>query len=132
MNRTLSICSIHLALLPCFGIGYLWWRSFSQTDDIFAYASGRMTRFRTSGGGFWFETHPWDDKTAKKTDWQVYPDRTSYPFAAGPESPWYERLGVLVNTTDYDLLVVAPYWLLLVLYLPIPFWIGKKISRPSF
>jgi hypothetical protein len=122
VNRLLRISFLLMISLPALFTVSLWWRSCSQTDDVYYYSPSRMTRFRTSGGGFWFETRPWDAASSAKLDWQIYPDRAAYPFVAASDDPWYQRLGVLVNTTDYDLLLVAPYWLLLLFNLPIPLW----------
>lgn len=132
MQKVFTSCLLLLLILPSLLTVYLWWRSCSQTDDIYSYSPERMTRFRSSGGGFWFETRPWTATTAAKLDWQIYTDRALYPFVAGPDDPWYQRLGVLVNTTDYDLLLAAPYWLVLLLNTPIPlWWIWRQFRRPA-
>jgi len=132
MKRFLILTLSLFLLAPSFCCGYFWWRSCSQTDDIFRYSPGRMTRLRSSGGGFWFETRPWEATTAPKLDWQIFPDRALYPFDAGPDASWYERWGISVNTRDDDLLLAAPYWLVLLLTAPLPlWWMWRQFRRPA-
>lgn len=133
MKRFLILTLLLFLLAPSFCCGYLCWRSYSQTDDIYRYTPGRMTRFRTSGGGFWLETRPWEASTSSKLDWQIFPDRAPYPFGAGPNAPWYERdWGIMVNTRDYDLLLAAPYWLVFLITAPLPlWWMWRQFQRPA-
>jgi len=108
----------------------LWVRSHTMTDDIYWYGERRMTRFRTSGGGFWFETRPWQFTTKPHTEWQRYPDKALYPFAPSPTSAIHERLGFLASTTGYDLLLVAPYWALALIAAPLPLvWMRASQRR---
>lgn len=96
-----------LLLIP---VCVLWARSYFLTDDLHYHTSGRFTRFRTSGGGFWFETRPWSGNEQPGLNWQQFTDRALYPIAAGRSSPFLERCGFLYSTKDYDLLLVMPYW----------------------
>jgi hypothetical protein len=111
----------------------LWVRSYAMTDDIYWYGESRdgrsrMTRFRTSGGGFWFETRTWDFRSTRHTEWQQFHGKALYPFAASPTSPLYQRLGFLASTTGYDLLFVAPYWSLALALTSLPlFW--ARVTR---
>ncbi len=91
----------------------IWIRGYSYTDDIFINTPGRMSRFRTSGGGFWFETRPWLKISKKRFTWQRF-DNHPYPFKAMKSDPWYARMGFMVSTEGYDLLVVAPYWSIII------------------
>lgn len=87
-----------------------WGRSYFLTDDLYYHTAGRFTRFRTSGGGFWFETRPWSGNEQPGLDWQQFTDRALYPIAADSSSPFLERCGFLYSTKNYDLLLVMPYW----------------------
>jgi hypothetical protein len=106
----------------------LWVRSYTMTDDVYWYREDRMTRYRTSGGGLWFETRAWNLRGTPHTEWKRYAGKALYPFAASPTSPLHERLGFLANTTDYDLLFVAPYWGPALVLAPLPlFW--ARVTR---
>jgi hypothetical protein len=133
MKKFLNVVILFLFSMSLLFTGYLWWRSHQQTDDLFHYGNARMTRFRSSGGGFWFETRPWAAGAPPLTEWNVFPEEAVYPFSTLPTDPWYERCGFLVNTMNYDLLLSAPYWSVLVLQLPIPLWLlwRKKRVTPS-
>ena len=99
---------------------FLWIRSHTMTDDIFWYSTDRMTRFRTSGGGFHFETRPWPFGAIPHREWHRIDDRALYPFATSSTSSFAERLGFLYDTEQYDLLLIAPYWSLALLTAPLP------------
>ncbi|MGC4005930.1 MAG: hypothetical protein QM811_23545 [Pirellulales bacterium] len=116
-----SAAALAGVVLVC--VGVLWTRGLAQTDDLTWNAPERMTRFRTSGGGFWFETR--SPGLTPRTDfvWNVYDDKSAYPFAASDTSPWYERWGFLASTTGYDLLWVMPYWsVILLCAIPLVAW----------
>lgn len=98
----------------------LWVRSHIMTDDISWYGKGRMTRFRSSGGGFWFETRPWQLTGPPRTEWHRFPGRAQRPFSASPGAPIHERLGFMASTTGYDLLLGAPWWALALISAPLP------------
>jgi hypothetical protein len=126
----LAALSVTLLVATC----VLWVRSYAMTDDIFWYGDyrdggSRMTRYRTGGGGFWFETRSWDFQSKRHTEWNQYRDKAPYPFAASPDSPLHERLGFLGSTEGYEL-VVAPYWAVAVLAAPLPlFWARATHQR---
>lgn len=103
---SLFIMALFSLLIPT---TILWARSYFLTDDLHYHTAGRFTRFRTSGGGFWFETRPMTTPEAG-LHWQKYTDRAAYPFDAGPAGTLLECWGFLYSTKDYDLLLVAPYW----------------------
>jgi hypothetical protein len=110
----------------------LWVRSLVMTDDIFWYGESRMTRFRTSGGGFWFETRRERLAAQPRTEWQHFHDKANYPFAASADSPLHERFGFLVSTTGYDLLLVVPYWAVVLATLPFPLlWAWASKEQPA-
>lgn len=109
-----------LSLLLLLGVLFVWIRSETMTDDIFWHTPDRMTRLRTSGGGFWFETRPWPYGVTPRREWHQFHDKPVYPFAASPASPLHERLGFFITTEGYDLLLVAPYWSLALLTAPLP------------
>jgi hypothetical protein len=112
----------------------VWVRSYAMTDDIFWYSEfrdgqSRMTRFKTSGGGFWFETRRWAFRSTRHSEWQQFRDKAAYPFAASPTSPLYQRLGFLASTTGYDLLLVAPYWTVALVLTPLPLFWARATQR---
>ena len=112
----------------------LWLRSYAMTDDIFWYGDyrdgvSRMTRYRTGGGGFWFETRTWDLQSRRHREWNQYRDKAPYPFAASPDAPLHERLGFLASTQGYDLLLVAPYWAVAILAVPLPLFWARASQR---
>ena len=83
----LAALSAPLLVVTC----VLWVRSHSMTDDIFWYGDyrdgvSRMTRYRTSGGGFWFETRTWNFQSKRHREWNQYRDKALYPSAASPDS----------------------------------------------
>lgn len=109
---------------------FLWIRSHTMTDDIYWYTENRMTRFRTSGGGFWFETRPWPYRFSSSTVWHRFYDKALYPLGTTPSSPLHQRLGFLIDTRQYDLLLLAPYWSLAALSAPMPLlWIRSTIRQ---
>ena len=113
----------------------LWVRSHSMTDDVFWYGDyrdgvSRMTRYRTSGGGFHFETRTWGFQSKRHREWNQYRDKAVYPFAASPDSPLHERLGFMASTKGYDLLLVAPYWSVALVTAPFPLlWVRASHRR---
>lgn len=104
-----ALCAL-LLLATC----VLWVRSYAMTDDAYWYGERRVTRYRTSGGGFWFETRPWAFGTKPHTEWQRYRDKALYPFAVSPSSPLHERLGFLaprpITTCCSPLPTGPPHW----------------------
>lgn len=101
-----AVLAAAVLAVTCYG----WLRSWRQTDDITWHTTRRMTRFRTSGGGFWFETRPWPNATPPGTQWEQYTGEVHYPFAVNADGPLLQRTGFLVTWHGYDLLIVAPYW----------------------
>jgi len=131
MKKLLNLALRILFIISIIFTGLLWWRSHLQTDDLFHSGNARMTRFRSSGGGFWFETRPMPDGTPTLTEWHIFPEEAVYPFTTLPTDPWHEQGGFLVNSTDYDLLLSAPYWSVILLHVPIPLWLRWRKNRDA-
>src|SRR6476661_8607100 len=116
MRHVALTVSAALSALLLAAVCVLWVRSYTMTDDVYWYGEyrdgvSRMTRYRSGGGGFWFETRTWDFQSKAHREWNEYRDKAPYPFAASPSAPLHERLGFLVSTEKgYDLLLAAPYW----------------------
>lgn len=129
MKRALLTTSAIISTLLLAATCFLWVRSYRQTDDIYWYGEHRTTRFRTSGGGFWFETRPEKLAPTPHRAWEQYFDVANYPFAASPVSPLHERLGFLVSREGYDLLLVMPYWSAALLFSLLPWLRWRGIRR---
>ena len=141
-----SLCSlgIGIASLGC------WVSSYNVCSDMFHPVAerlpdgtwtARMTRFKNSGGGFWFETRHARGPTELGTraaaaatglePWtiNVYPN-PKFPIARGKNDTFIHRLGFLASTEGYDLLLVAPYWAVTPPALAVPVvWLTLVIRR---
>lgn len=130
------------------GVCALWVRGHRVCDDIVRQAASydgrewtaRMSRLKTGGGGFWFETRHAVRRTEVEAraaaaavgpvwQWDQFPE-PPYPISAGPGDPIWQRLGFLCSTSGYDLLLVAPYWALATMTLLAPgAWMSLRWKR---
>ena len=144
LKRSLFRWLYHLvaacSLLVLLGGSAAWIRARYATDDLFwnschLLQNGkwrhRMTRLKSQGLGFWFETRHNDYPTepeARKRQQDAprtghYPPTSIGPIRYDPPGSLRNWFPFSYNTSDYDFMLAAPYWPLIAMAsLPLAAW----------
>jgi hypothetical protein len=137
-RRLLTILSA-ISLMLCVAIAALWIRS-RQTWDMIQYEGGNAQRTLTSlHGRVQFFDRNGFPRAEPRWGFNSRVNAAGWMIDSMPDRRWYQRLGFdfryrrfgITGTGGRDLIIMLPYWFLMLLTATPPLlWTARRLRRP--